>query len=84
MKNVASLANCWMRDLSIHFVISIRMQRASIPGGHIGSVPEQRMPDGGLTILCIRGIKRQTGRCEDPDRCDGFGSLSCRAGDEVI
>ena len=38
-----------------------------------------------IDYFCVSEcIKRQTGRCEDPDRCDGFGSLSCRAGDEVI
>ena len=30
----------------IHFVILSDAERASIPGGHIGSAGEQRMPDG--------------------------------------
>lgn len=34
-------------------------------------------------FLCIRGTERQAGGCADTDRCDGVGSLSGSAADEI-
>ena len=42
-----------MRDLLIHSGISIRIRKGFIPGGLIGSVPEQRMQGGGSIIFCV-------------------------------
>ena len=42
-----------VRDLSIHSGISIRIRKAFIPGGPIGSKQERRMPDGVLIIFSL-------------------------------